>query len=102
MAEKVIKKKAAVGSHALPPFVVNLQPSSESIKKHIAHWVLKVCALIGIINCRMRCVPLTTLPVAECCLSAVMYLGRKCQLNADELIGAAFQEAEIETVVNVA
>lgn len=56
----------------------------------------------GNINFRMCCVALTSLSASECFLSTVMYLGRKCQLNADKPIGATFQETEIETVVNVA
>lgn len=81
---------------------VNPQPLPKVLKKNIANTGMKVCLLMGNINLRMCCVALSSLPAAECFLSTVMYLGRKCQLNADKPIGATFQEAEIETVVNVA
>lgn len=84
-------------------FVVKPQPVPMVLKReHCKIRRMKVCLLMGNINFRMCCVALSSLPAAECFLSTVMYLGRKCQLNADKPIGATFQEAGIETVVNVA
>lgn len=79
---------------------VNPPPLPKVLKKNIANTGDEGLSVDG--QHKFANVALSSLPAAECFLSTVMYLGRKCQLNADKPIGATFQEAEIETVVNVA